>query len=179
MSNSNPDISTSLPNKKWQLYINRFFQLPGVSITIGILIILSVILTLIELSISENSPYLLICKIITESLTILFAIELTLRLIITPDKKLYFQEYWLDILAILPLLRVFRITRALRLLRLVQILRLSGLFNRYTSTFPYILERGILEYSIVFGLLLLTIIFASVTIPVFESKNNLNFTSLE
>ncbi len=41
------------------------------------------------------------------------------------------------------------------------------------------MQRGIIEYSIVFELLLLTIIFASVAIPVFESNNNPNFTSLE
>ncbi|WP_237397123.1 NAD-binding protein [Okeania sp. KiyG1] len=79
----------------------------------------------------------------------------------------------------LPLLRVFRTIRALQLLRLLRIFRLPGFFNRYASTFPYILQRGIKEYLIVVGLLLLTIMFGSVAILVFEGSNNPNFTSLE
>ncbi|WP_353769963.1 MULTISPECIES: hypothetical protein [Okeania] len=68
---------------------------------------------------------------------------------VAPNKKVYFQEYWLDIIAILPLLRVFRSIRALQLLRLLRILRLPGFFNRYASSFLYILQRGIKEYLIV------------------------------
>ncbi|MGK7922578.1 MAG: ion transporter [Trichodesmium sp.] len=179
MGNSKPDFFTSLKKHNNQLDLYNFLELPIVSITIGIFIILSIILTLIELSISKNSPYLLIFKIASQSLTILFAIELTIRLIVAPNKKLYFQEYWLDILAIFPLLRVFRIIRALRLLNLLRIIRLSGVLHRYTSTFPYILQRGLLEYLIVFGLLLITILFASIAIPLFETNNSSSFTSLE
>ncbi|WP_287276559.1 ion transporter [Okeania sp. SIO2F5] len=98
---------------------------------------------------------------------------------VAPNKKVYFQEYWLDIIAILPLLRVFRSIRALQLLRLLRILRLPGFFNRYASSFLYILQRGIKEYLIVVGLLLRTIMFGSVAILVFESSSNPDFTSLE
>lgn len=179
MKNLIQGIATSLKIPTLQLHLKRFFQLPIVNITIGILIIVSVVLTLIELSLPKYSSTLHIFNILNEILTILFFLELTLRFIAAPNKKLYFQEYWLDILAILPLLRVFRTTRSLRLLRLLRILRLSGLFNHYASTFPYILKRGIQEYLIVFFLLLLTIAFGSVAILVFERSSNPNVTSLE
>ncbi|NEQ76653.1 MAG: potassium channel protein [Okeania sp. SIO2C9] len=179
MTNSNSSLLSLLKKHNYQPYLQRFLQLPIVNITIGIIIILSVILTIVELSIPEKSPYLLICNILSQIFTILFVIELSFRFLVAPNKKAYFQEYWLDILAILPLLRVFRTIRALRLLRLLRIFRLPVFFNRYGSTFPYILQRGIKEYLIVIGLLLLTIMFGTVAILVFESSNNPNFTSLE
>ncbi|MDY7004565.1 MAG: ion transporter [Cyanobacteriota bacterium] len=179
MTNSNSSLFSLLKKHNCQPYLQRFLQLPIVNITIGIIIILSVILTIVELSIPEKSPYLLICNTFSKIFTILFVIELSFRFIVAPDKKNYFKEYWLDILAILPLLRVFRSIRALRLLRLLRILRLPSFFNRYGSTFPYILQRGIKEYLIVVGLLLLTIMFGSVAILVFEGSSNPDFTSLE
>ncbi len=109
MTNSSRSLFISLVNDNFLPYINRLFELRIVDIIIGFFRVSSVILNIIELSIPQNSSYLFICNIATNILTILFVIELTIRFLVAPDKKLYFKEYWLDILAILPLLRVFRL----------------------------------------------------------------------
>lgn len=106
--------------KNWQRSLQHFFQLPTVELSIGLLVVASVVFTLIELSLPESSPLLSILDHLNEIMTWLFVLELILRFLAIPIKRHFFQEYWLDILAVLPLLRVFRVSRITRFLRLLR-----------------------------------------------------------
>lgn len=161
----------------WQNQLHAFFQRPSVEIVIGGIILFSVLFTLIELSMSEDSPYFPMFLQMSDAITWLFVVELTLRFIGDPKKRRFFRTYWIDILAILPVLRIFRVFRALRFLRLLRLLRLFGLFTRYVTAFPYIFKRGALEYIIVLGLIVFTIIFGSSAIYTFENHINSSIKS--
>jgi len=154
----------------WQQNLHAFFQRPAVEITVGGLILLSVLLTLIELAIDPTSDYLPLLVHLNDAITWLFVVELTLRFIGFPKKRRFFRAYWIDILAVLPVLRMFRIFRAFRFLRLLRLLRLVGLFRRYATAFPYIFRRGALEYVIILGLIFLTILFGSSALLTFETS---------
>lgn len=163
----------------WQRSLQRFFQLPTVEITIAVLVVVSVVFTLIELSLPEASPLLPLLDELGQIITWLFVVELTLRFLATPIKRLFFQEYWLDILAVLPLLRVFRIVRVMRFMRLLRLLRLFGLFNRRASIFQNILRRGAPEYIIICGLIILTVCFSTFSLVALEHGSYPQWRSLD
>jgi voltage-gated potassium channel len=141
-----------------------------VELSIGILIVISVALTLLEFSLPESSPNLAVLDRINLGITLVFGLELTLRFIAAPSKKRYFKEFWIDIIAVVPLFRVLRTARALRLLRLLRLIRVMGIFNRYVSYFPYALRRGSFEYITVFGLIILTVVFGTAGILALERQ---------
>jgi voltage-gated potassium channel len=163
----------------WQRSLQHFFQLPTVEITIAVLIVASVVLTLIELSLPEASPLLPVLDDLNQIITWLFVVELTLRFLATPVKRRFFQEYWLDLLAVLPLLRVFRFVRVIRLLRLLRLLRLIGLFNRHASVFQNLLRRGAPEYIIICGLIILTVCFGTFSLLTLERGSYPQWRNLE
>ena len=172
--------------KGWQLALRRFFQQVWIEISIGVLVILSVFLTLFEFwlefqfqqgmgSVSTvlgtlNPNHLTWMIIANEGITSIFVVELTLRYFAASSKRQFFNEFWLDILATLPLFRIFRSARALRLLRLVRLLRLAGVFSRLSSHYPSIFRRGAIDFLIIRGLLLLAIVFGPMAIMHFENQ---------
>jgi voltage-gated potassium channel len=117
---------------------------------------------------AESKPGFLLLQLVNEALTWLFIIELTLRFVVAPSKRRFFREYWIDILAVLPWCRIFRVGRAMRLLRLMRVLRLWGFASRAASSFPYVFRRGAVEYLLVCGLLILTVIFGTGAVMYFE-----------
>jgi voltage-gated potassium channel len=163
----------------WQRSLQRFFQLPTVEISIAVLVIASVVFTLVELSLPESSPLLPILDDLNQIITWLFLVELTLRFLAAPIKQRFFQEYWLDLLAVLPLLRVFRVVRVMRLLRLLRLLRLIGLFNRHVSVFQNIFRRGAPEYIIICGLIILTVCFSTFSLVALERGSYREWRSLD
>ncbi|NES67541.1 MAG: potassium channel protein [Okeania sp. SIO2D1] len=152
--------------------LRRFFQLQTVEITIALLIVVSVVVAIFELSLPDASPLVRVFDQVNTFLTWVFIVELTLRFIIAPNKSRFFREYWLDILSVMPLMRVFRFTRVARLLRLLRLLRLFGLFKRNVCAFDHIIQRGALEYMIICGLIVLTVTFGTVALLAFEEKLN-------
>jgi voltage-gated potassium channel len=165
--------------KRWQRHLSRFFRWPFVEITIALLIIASVVLTIIEVSLPPTAPHIPLIETTTRSITWVFVIELILRFLATPEKRVFWKQYWIDILAVLPAFRIFRVIRVVRLLRLVRTLRLFSLLKRYALAFPYFVRRSFQEYFIVFSLLILTIIFGSIAILIFEGNNNPNIHTWE
>lgn len=155
--------------REWQLRLQRFFAKAQVDLTIGGLIVVSIALTLLELSLplSETNSLLIETNYV---ITCVFAIELTLRFASNPRAR-FFQEYFLDIVAIVPLFRSLRFARLIRLLRLFRILRLMGIFSRYASSFPYVFRRGAVEYAMVLGLIMLTILFSTGAVLTLEQEN--------
>lgn len=167
--------TANLP-RGWQVKLTRFFASVWTELSVGVLVVISVVLTLLEFTWAESSgseqgmaaPAALV--IANEIITVVFVIELTLRYLAASSKRRFFRGYWLDIIAVLPLFRVFRGIRAIRLLRLVRLLRMFGVVSRLASHFPYILRRGAMEYIVVCCLLALTIIFASGAMVAFEGR---------
>jgi len=172
-ADSNSTIPRELP--EWRRAVIRAFARPSVELTIGLLILISVLLTVIEFLLCPSTevaladPSLLVLVRINDGLTWLFVVELTLRFVVAPLKTRFFREYWIDIIAVLPWCRIFRVGRAMRLLRLIRILRLWGFASRAAGSFPYVFRRGAVEYLLVCGILLLTVIFGTGAIMYFES----------
>jgi voltage-gated potassium channel len=191
-SNPNPiEVEPKRPTS-WQLALRRFFNQAWVEISIGLLVIVSVLLTLFEFWLElqfhqgANSvptligtfyPDHLIWMIVAnEIITSIFVVELTLRYFAASSKRRFFQEFWLDILATIPLFRVFRAARVLRLLRLVRLLRLAGVISRLSSHYPYIFRRGAMDFLIICGVLMLAIAFGTLAIMHFENQGSVRPT---
>lgn len=155
--------------RPWQLSLQRFFERMATDLTIGGLIVVSIALTLLELSMAESSTRAILIEV-NYVITCIFAVELALRFASNPRAK-FFQEYCLDIVAILPLFRSLRFARVFRLLRLLRILRLMGIFSRHASNFPYVFRRGAVEYAMVLGLILLTILLSTGAVLTVEPDN--------
>jgi len=158
--------------RPWQRSLQRFFDQTGTDLTIGGLIVVSVALTLLELSLPDTPTRGILIEV-NYAITCVFAVELLLRFAGRPRWR-FFREYLLDIIAVLPLfrsLRFARVIRLLRLLRLLRILRLLGIFNRHASSFPYVFRRGAIEFAMVFGLIVLTVLFATGAVLTIEHDN--------
>jgi voltage-gated potassium channel len=163
--------------------LRKFFASPWVEISIGVLIILSVSLTLLEfwfeyrLQSGSASGSLLdsIFQPVTESklstvefigdmITAIFVVELSFRYLAFGSLRRFLAEHWLDVLATIPLFRIFRTARALRLLRLFRLFRLMGVLSRLSTHYPYILRRGALDFMVICGLLAMSIAFGTIAI---------------
>ena len=175
--------------KPWQVTLNRFFNRAWFELLIGILVLLSVCLTLfgfwLESELNFGSPQVLtplgiladrhlhILTQINDYITYFFIVELSLRFAAASSKRAFFAEFWLDILAVIPLFRIFRSARALRLLRVVRLFRLLGVFARLSSHYPRIFRNNFVDFMIVSGMLLIAVIFGTIAITHFESQANL------
>jgi len=171
-----PRPNAQQPATKWRRALHRFFGKLWVELFIGALIIVSVVLTIVEIT-SESAATVdpeafARLELINNLITAFFVVELTLRYVAHPVKRCFFREYWIDILAVLPVLRIFRAARALRLLRLLRMLRLFGFLQRIASHFPYVIRRGATEYLVVTGLLLLTVLFGAGVMLAIEAQDN-------
>ncbi|MGC9505292.1 ion transporter [Baaleninema sp.] len=162
--------SFDLPTLKRSL--RRFFRHPWVKAALIALIVMSVSLVLTEYSLPEGAPEIESLSRINRTISVIFAVELTLRAFSAHAKRQFLREYWLDIFSIVPILRPFRIVRVMRLLRTFQTSRWFSLLYRYAQALPAFLRRGATEYFLVFGLLLTTIAFSSAAILVFERGRN-------
>ena len=177
--------NSNLPSDpEWKLSLRLFFAKPIVEITVGGLVLLSVVLTLFELwldsclsngirpmfgsigPLSENHLHAM--ELVNFAITLIFVSELTLRYVAANNKREFLREFWLDIVATLPLFRVFRGVRALRLLRLVRLVRLLGIMSRLSSHFPTILKRGAIDFLTICGLLLTAILFGTAAMMMSE-----------
>lgn len=163
------------PNSSsWQRSLRRFFLRPEVELCIAIFILISVALTLVELAmegggVAPNDSLLFFVVIANHILTSLFAVELTLRFLSASSKWKFWREYWLDVLSVAPLFRVFRVFRILRLLRLFRVMRVLGIATRLASRYPEVFRRGMVEYLVVCGLLVTTVVFGTVGLMFFEN----------
>ena len=182
--NSDPEDKSL--NRQWQLALRRFFHQIWVEISIGVLVVISVTLTLSEfwleaqLATGLNSIPTLFGELtqstmdwmvlVNDLITTTFVVELTLRFLAASSKKRFFSEFWLDIIATLPLFRVFRASRALRLLRLGRLFRLFGVMSRLSGHYPAMFRRGILDFLLICGLLVLTVLFGTLAITHFENS---------
>lgn len=159
-----------------QRQLARWFADERVDLFVGLLVLMSVVLTLVEFSLSHTEPdryqhVIAMLTVVNDLLTAVFAFELCLRFWAATSTRKFLREYWIEIVAILPLFRVFRTARALRLLRLVRLLRMFGVVSRLASHFPYIVRRGALEYLVVGELLVVTVVFGAGALMFFEGRS--------
>jgi voltage-gated potassium channel len=182
----NSDSENKSLDRQWQLALRRFFHQIWVEISIGVLVVISVTLTLSEfwleaqLATGLHSIPTLFGELtqstmdwmvlVNDLITTTFVVELTLRFLAASSKKRFFSEFWLDIIATLPLFRVFRASRALRLLRLGRLFRLFGVMSRLSGHYPAMFRRGILDFLLICGLLVLTVLFGTLAITHFENS---------
>ncbi len=172
----------------WQVRLNRFFNSAWVEIFIGVLVLLSVCMTLVEFWLeSEFSlkgvpaqtafglldlSHLNLIGWLNEGITVIFIVELTLRFLAASSKRAFFSEFWLDIVATIPMFRIFRSARALRLLRLIRLLRLLGIFARLSTHYPSIFRNSAADFIIVSGMLVVAVLFGTVAITHFENEKS-------
>ncbi len=180
------DLRGKPVDRQWQLALRRFFHQIWVELSIGVLVVISVTLTLAEfwleaqLASGLNSVPTVFGELtsatmdsmvlVNDLITMTFVVELTLRFLAASSKKRFFAEFWLDILATLPLFRVFRAARALRLLRLGRLFRLFGVMSRLSGHYPAMFRRGIFDFLLITGLLVLTVLFGTLAITHFETS---------
>lgn len=151
--------------------LRRFIDHRYTGAVIILLIILSVGLTICELSLPPDHPYHRELDRWNHAITLLFILELVIRFAVMRQRRWFLREYWLDVLAVLPAFRVFRLFRAARLLRLLRFLRLfrvGRLIHRHTASIPYIFRRGAVEYSLLLCFLVFTVIAGAGAMLLFE-----------
>lgn len=169
------DMSPRRPpsTRSWKRAVQDAFDSAYLELAVGVLVVISVALTLIEFMIeappsgAEASSLLWRAN---DTITLVFCVELALRALVARSKRRFLAEYFLDIVAVMPFSLLFPGGRAFRILRLVRLLRIFGVVSRLSGHFPYIIRRGAVEYVIVTGLLVLTVVVATGAIMFFENQ---------
>lgn len=182
-------IARSSPIKR---KIFEFIYAPKVEIGIFLLIILSIVLLVIEVSLPVEGTIGWLQGMTAEEakrfffkidvfFSVIFLFEYLIKLWIAPRKWYFVKTNWIDLLAIIPVLRVFRIGRAVRLLRLLRLLRLmkiGQLMQQRVSGMSDEIQRRSAENLIIIVYLLFSLIFGTVGVMVFEKGNNDGFQTL-
>ncbi len=114
--------------RRQRMSLTAFLSHPVTDVVVIMLIISSVILLFLEeaMSLPLESPI----PLISDAITFIFAVELSLRFLAAKKKGRFFRRYWPDVLAVLPILRPLRIFRIFRLFRLFRLFQLGVLLDR-------------------------------------------------
>ena len=185
MPNTSSEYLIEPESRPWQLALRRFFAKIWVELMIGLLVVISVNLTLLEFALEvrlktgDSADFPLLPHMtqwhldrivfVNNVITGVFILELFCRFLAATSYKKYFSEFWLDILATIPVFRVFRSVRALRLLRLIRLFRLVGVLSRMSSHFPHIFRRGAVEFVVITGFLVIAVLFGTASMMYFEN----------
>lgn len=148
---------------------------PAFDVCILLLILASVYLLAEEIVLPEGSPDHARAVLAGEIITWIFVVELVIRFVAMKRRKRFFQEYWIDILAVLPLLRVFRFFRFLRLLRLLRLFRVATLISSNSRVFQFLLKRRAAEYLLLTFLITFALVFGTLGLSHFtEAGSGIN-----
>lgn len=94
----------------------------------------------------------------------MFAIELTVKTYLAPNRARYLRDHWFDVLiVVIPLLRPLRVFHSMRALRLLQLVRLVSVGAAATTAAREVLGRRGMPYAILVGGLLILGSTAAVT----------------
>ncbi|MCB0324383.1 MAG: ion transporter [Bdellovibrionales bacterium] len=121
--------------------LERFINGSGFNFCIALLILVSVVLIFIEFLLPPGAKLEQVIAL-NDTLTWIFIVELSLRYLVAPSKRVYFENYWIDIIAVLPVLRVFRTLRLVRLLRILRLGRAMMILLRQSGWLSARLERS-------------------------------------
>jgi voltage-gated potassium channel len=97
-----------------------------------------------------------------------FALELSLKAWVAPDRAVFLWQYWLDIIAIIPWVHSLRVLRVLRLLR---VFRAALILSRRVGFVSQLVRSGLGEYAAL-GLIVLVLI-ASGTLALHHAERDL------
>ena len=154
----------------------RFMHHPVTEVAIIVLIVLSTVLLLVEYSVELTPESLSAMLIAGDVISLIFAVELSIRFSIAKKKSRFFRRYWADILAILPLLRPLRLFRLVRLFRLF---RLGLLMSRRVAMLRGVLRVNVYELWVLVVITLITVVGAAIMAYFFEPRHQHGFGSLE
>lgn len=148
--------------------LDRFIHHNATEATVGVLIVLSVVLMVIERFAPEEGVSRVLCESLGNAITALFVVELSIRWYVARSTRCFWREYWLDVIATLPLARPLRMLRVLRLLRLIRLgIRLSRRTRRLTLLF----EEGISQNLVIIASLVMVFLFGAIGISLVEQQN--------
>ncbi len=116
---------------------------------VALLILVSVVLVFAEFFLPPGKDLNSVI-FANDMLTWVFVVELSLRWYVAPSKKVFFKNYWIDILAVLPLLRFFRSFRLLRLLRILRLSRAFMILLRRTGWLTNQAEQSVGLFFVIF-----------------------------
>ena len=156
------------PSSPLRSRLSRFFAHPGTDVAVAALIVLSVVLTVFEASCAAGSREELQFFIAETIITCIFIVELSLRWYAARSTRVFFREYWVDVLSILPIIRPLRILRILRVARLV---RVGIIFTRRGRRMASLIHESLIENLMVFGVLLGFLLLGAVGMLVAERGN--------
>lgn len=156
--------------------LHRFIHHPWIDATIMVLIMISVALIVVELTTPQRTFLHETAVEAGHVLTYTFIGELLLRFVVAQNKRRFFRQYWLDIIAVIPFARSLRF---LRLLRLLRIFRLGLLVNRRLANFSAIFRGATGEFLIIVTIILITILFGAFGLRLTEGATNPAFASFE
>ncbi len=121
--------------RKLKRSVDRFFRMPVVDACIMAIIFASVVLILIEFYHGLDAQKLKIIMLVSDVITGVFIVELSLRWFAAPSTKAHWREFWIDWISVIPVFRPMRILRFFRALRLLRLFRFGLLAHRFARTF--------------------------------------------
>ena len=168
-------VSAAMPQRSLKSRLDRFIHAPQTEIALVLLILLSVILVIAEIVLENTSPSYRLIHALQVGLTLVFMVELAIRYSIARNKRRFFRNYCLDLIAVFPFPPALEILRLLRLLRLLRVgILLNRNLHRLSSTFTvsWGAQLGILS---IVGLIVLV---GALAIYLLERGQNSAFNSL-
>jgi len=160
----------------WLPVLDKFLHSKKTDFLIIVLILLSITLIILEVSVSSSSPWASPLERAGNVLTGLFIIELSLRCLVASNKRRFFSNYWMDILAVIPVLRPLRFLRVLRLLR---VFRVGILLGRQVSFVGTIFREGLGEHVVIITVILMVVFCTSIALVWVEGNDNPAFAQLK
>lgn len=148
----------------------KVVERPVFDVAIFFLILVSVALLCVEVAFPDGTMEHRRVTQAGEWITVVFICELILRFIASKRKRRFFQEYWIDILAVLPLMRALRVFRFLRLLRLLRLFRVATLLTSNSRIFQLLLRKRAAEYLFTAMLVLFATVFGTLGMSHFREK---------
>lgn len=144
-----------------RIVASRILAWPWFEPIVAVLILISVLLLIPEVSLPRTHPWFLVFERAQEVLTGFFFVELVIRYLAARRKRRFWSECWPDVLALIPILRVarfFRLLRLLRLYRLVSVASNSQAMQKFffRQTTEYILVGFFIFFWLALGTLGLT-----------------------
>lgn len=141
---------------------------PSFDVSILILIVISIALLCAELALPESHPHFSTIERVGDIITVLFILELLVRLVASRRRSRFFREYFIDILAVLPIFRAFRMLRFLRLFRVLRLFRAFSLVARQTRVLHWLLRQRVTEYLLTSVLIVFATLFGTLGLAHFQ-----------
>lgn len=153
----------------------RILSSPIVELALGILILTSVGLLVVEQTLELAPATLALVRDIEVIVTFILGVELALRLWLAKKKLRFLRRYWPDMLALAP---VFSPLRFLWMLRILRLFRLGVIVSRRLGVFRDVVRSNVYELWALGVATILLVIGASVASYTIESDSNSEFSTL-